>query len=323
MITRIVACLTTFALLSSVRFVEAQQTGKVARVGFLAPTIGPSSFYEIFRQGLHELGYVEGKNLIIEYRSGEDRTRLTELTAELLQKKVDVIVTPGGSTSAAKMATETVPIVFSFSGDPIEAGFIDSFARPGRNMTGITWLAFELVGKRLELLKEASPKIARVAVLANPRHPGEQRELSETQNTARSLGITLQYHQASATADFDTAFEAIIKQNSNGLLVFPESVTMTHREQIAEFAVKRRLPSMFAWKEYVEDRGLMSYGTDREETIRRLAVYVDKILKGRKPTELPVELPKKFDFVINLQTAKQIGLTISPNVLARADRVIR
>jgi putative ABC transport system substrate-binding protein len=190
-------------------------------------------------------------------------------------------------------------------------------------MTGITWLAFELVGKRVELLKEAVPRISRVAVLANPAHPGEQRELQETQSTARALGTTLHYHQVKATADFDAALDAIIKKNANALLVFPDSLTFGHRKLIAEFAVKRRLPSVFAWKEFAEVGGLMSYGPNREETLRRLPVYVDKILKGTKPTELPVELPKKFEFVINLQTAKDIGVTITPNVLARADKVIR
>ena len=304
---------------------EAQQPGKVPRVGFLALKAAPtsSSFFEIFRQGLRELGYIEGKNVIVEYWSRDGRPQLTELAARLIQNKVDVIVTAGGTAAPAKSATATVPIVFTYSGDPIEAGFIDSLARPGRNMTGITWLAFELVGKRLDILKEAFPRSSRVAVLANPRHPGEERELSETQSTARSLGITLLYHQVRSTGSFDTAFDAIRKQKATGLVVFPDSVTLSQRVMIADFAVKQRLPSMFGWKEYVEAGGLMSYGPDREETLKRLAVYVDKILKGRKPTDLPVELPKKFDFIVNLKTAKQMGLTIPPNLLVRADRVIK
>jgi putative ABC transport system substrate-binding protein len=302
----------------------AQKPAKVRKIGFLTATSGPpAAAYEVFRQGLRELGYVEDQNIVIEYRAAEDRARLAELATELVQLKLDVIVTSGGATDRAKVATTTVPIVFSYSGDPVEAGFVKSIARPGGNMTGITWLAFELVGKRLELLKEAVSRISRVAVLANPAHPGEQRELAETQSTARTLGTTLQYHQVKATPDFDTAFDAIIKENTNALLVFPEATTLRHRKQIAEFAAKRRLPSMFAWKEYVEAGGLMSYGPDREETSKRLAVYVDKILKGATPADLPVELPRKFDLVMNLKTAKEIGLTIPPNVLARADRVIR
>jgi putative ABC transport system substrate-binding protein len=302
---------------------SAQQPKKVARIGFLRPTVIPAHFYAIFRQGMRELGYVEGKNLITELRSAESQNRLLELATELVQQKVDVIVTPGGAAAAAKIATATVPIVFSFSGDPVEAGLVESVARPGGNLTGITWLAFELVGKRLELLKEAVAKLSRVAVLANPSHPGEQRELKETENTARALGISLQYHQVRNTADFEPAFNRIVNQSVDALLVFPESVTLRHSKQIAEFAVKHRMASVFAWTEYVEDGGLMAYGPDRNETLKRLAVYVDKILKGTKPTELPVELPRKFDFVINLKTAKQIGLTIPPNVLARADNVIK
>jgi putative tryptophan/tyrosine transport system substrate-binding protein len=309
-----------FAFCSSA---AAQQAKKVPRIGFLAPTRGPGTFYQVFLQGLNEFGYVEGKNIIIEYRSTDDRSQLVNLASELVEQKVDIIVALGGSTPEAKKATAAVPIVFSMSGDPVEAGFVSSFARPGGNMTGITWLAFELVGKRLELLKEAVPRISRVAVLADPAHPGEQRELQETQNTARALGTTVHHHQVKGTADFDPAFDAIIKQNANALLVFPDSVTFGHRNLIAELALKRRLPSVFPWKEFAEVGGLMSYGPNRQETVRRLSVYVDKILKGTKPTELPVELPKRFEFVVNLQTAKQIGVTIPPNVLARADRVIR
>ena len=191
-------------------------------------------------------------------------------------------------------------------------------------MTGVTFLAFELVGKRLELLKEVLPKISRVAVLANPAHPGEQRELRETQNTAQSLGTTLQYLQAKASTDFDSAFEAVSKQHANALLVFPDALTMAHRVRIAEFAAKSRLPSMFGWKEYVEAGGLMSYGPNLQDLFRqRIPMYVDKILKGTKPADIPVEQPTKFEFIINLKAAKQIGLTIPPNVLVRADKVIR
>jgi putative tryptophan/tyrosine transport system substrate-binding protein len=190
-------------------------------------------------------------------------------------------------------------------------------------MTGMSWLSFELVGKRLELLKEAVPRVSRVAILSNPQHPGEQRELRETQSAARAMGMTLDYHQTRTSAEFDAAYDAISKQNVNGLLVFPEGVTLANRLGIMGFAAKHRLPRMLGWKEYVEAGGLMSYGPNRDESFRRIAVYVDKILKGTKPTDLPVELPMRFELVINLKTAQQIGVTISPNVLARADKVIR
>jgi len=245
------------------------------------------------------------------------------LATELVQQKVEVIVAAGPGARAAKMATGTVPIVFSYSGDPIEAGFIDSLARPGRNMTGITWLAFELVGKRLEILKEAVPRISRVAVLASPLHAGEQREFRETQSTARALGITLQYNQVRGTGEVDAAFDRIVKENANALLVFPDPVTNANHKQIVEFAMKRRLPSMFGRKEPVEAGGLMSYGPSLEELYKRIPVHVDKILKGAKPADVPTELPTKFELFINLKTAKQIGLAIPPNVLVRADRVIR
>ena len=310
-------------ILASFYPVEAQQPTKVRKIGFLSQTGAPSANIEAFRQGLRELGYIEGQNIVIEFRSGERGAQLTELATELVRDKVELIVAAGPGATAAKAATGTVPIVFSFSGDPIEAGFIDSLARPGRNMTGITWLAFELVGKRLEILKEAVPRVSRVAVLASPAHAGEQRELKETQSTARALGTPLQYNQVRGTADVDAAFDTIIKENANALLVFPDPVTNSHRKQIVEFAAKRRLPSMFGRKEPVEVGGLMSYGPNLDGVHRRISVHVDKILKGAKPAEVPTELPTKFELFINLKTAKQIGVTIPPNVLARADIVIR
>jgi putative ABC transport system substrate-binding protein len=302
----------------------AQQPAKVARVGFLALTSGATTQYEAFRQGLHTLGYGEGKNINIEYRAAEERSKLTELANELVQLKVEVIVAQGAALHAAKTATRTIPIIFGLSGDPVEAGLVASVARPGGNMTGVTFLALELVGKRLELLKEAVPRVSRVAVLANPEHPGEKRELEETRAAARSLGLTLQYVEVKRPADFDKAFDAITSERVEGLLVFPEILTMTHRQRIADFATKSRLPGMFGWRDYVDAGGLMSYGPDLVDIYRkRIAVYVDKILKGSKPADLPVEQPTKFELVINLKTAKQIGLTIPPNVLARADKVIR
>src|SRR5262249_37557193 len=286
--------------------VEAQQPTKVRKIGFLSQAgIFPVNF-ETFRQGMRELGYIEGQNVVIEYRTAEQAARLTELAKELVQQ-----------------TTETIPIVFNFSGDPVEAGFIDSLARPGRNMTGVTQLAFELVGKRLEILKEAVPGVSRVGVLASPLHAGEQRELRETQSTARGLGTALQYNQVKNTSEVGAAFDTIIKEKANALLVFPDPVTNAHQMQIVEFAVKHQLSSMFGRKEPVEAGGLMSYGPNLEELYRRIPVHVDKILKGTKPADIPVEQPMKFELVINLKTAKQIGLTMPPNLLARADKIIR
>ena len=304
---------------------EAQKPPTVRKIGFLSsPVSGIISGYEVFRQSLRQRGYAEGHTIIIEYRSAESRPQLLELANELVREKVEVIVASGGPAArSAKDATKTIPIVFAISGEPVEAGYVESIARPGGNMTGMSWLSFELVGKRLELLKEAVPRVSRVAILSNPQHPGEQRELRETQGTARAMGMTLDYYQTRISAEFDAAYDAISKQNINGLLVFPEAVTLINRLGIIDFAAKRQLPSMHGWKEYVEAGGLMSYGPNRGESFRRIAVYVDKILKGAKPAELPVELPTKFELVINLKAAKQIGLTIPPTVLARADRVIR
>jgi putative tryptophan/tyrosine transport system substrate-binding protein len=303
---------------------EAQKPAKMPRVGYLFPAAGLSTQFEAFRQGLRDLGYIEGQNIAIEYRSGEGSSRLPDLATELAQLKVDVIVAQGAAAIPAKKAAGAVPIVFGTSGDPVEGGFVSSLARPGGNMTGVTFLAFELVGKRLELLKEILPKVSRVAVLANPAHPGEQRELRETQNTAQSLGATIQYLQVKSSTDFDNAFDAVSRQHANALLIFPDAVTIAHRVKIAEFAVKSRLPSMFGWKEYVEAGGLMSYGPNLQDLYRqRIPMYVDKILKGRKPGDIPVEQPMKFELVINLKTARRIGLTIPPNVLARADKVIK
>jgi putative ABC transport system substrate-binding protein len=310
-------------ILNPAHVAEAQSPGKVPRIGFLGPQSQPSGRIEAFRHGLRDLGYIEGQNIKIEYRGHEDRSQLAGLATELIREKVDVIVTQGFATRAAQVAAGTVPIVFGFSGDPVEAGLVKGLARPGGNMTGITMLAFELVGKRLEVLKDAIPRVSRVAVLASPAHPGEQRELSESQRTARNVGVTLLYHQVNTTPDVNAALDATIKDNANALLAFPDPVTSSHRGQIAAFAVKQRLPSVFGWSDYVEAGGLMSYGPDHNALWRRLAVYVDKILKGTKPAELPVEQPTKFELVINLKTAQQIGLTIPQSVLYRADKVIK
>jgi putative ABC transport system substrate-binding protein len=303
---------------------NAQKPATVRKIGFLGVTEGPSGALDVLERSLAELGYINGQNIAIEFRGAETRPKLLELAKELIREKVEIIVASGGPAArSAKEATRTIPIVFATSGEPVESGYVDSLARPGGNMTGMSWLSFELVGKRLEVLKEAAPRVTRVAILSNPQHPGEQRELRETQRAARAMGMILEYHQTRTSAEFDAAYDAISKQNVNGLLVFPEGVTLANRQRIIDFAAQHRLPSMLGWKEFVEAGGLMAYGPNRADSFRRIAAYVDKILKGRKPADLPVELPKKFELVFNLTTAKQIGLTIPPSVLARADKVIK
>jgi putative ABC transport system substrate-binding protein len=303
---------------------EGQRPPEVRRIGYLHADLGglPAGFYEILRDGLRDLGYVEGRSLVIEYRSGNTLARLDELAAELVRLKVEVIVAPGAATHAIQKATSTVPVVFSYSGDPIEAGFVKSLGRPGGNMTGITWLAFELVGKRLELLKEAAPHVSRVAVMANPAHPGERRELAETEQAARAIGAVVQYHQVRTTLEIHAAFDAIVRDRANAVVVFPDGVTMAHRRQLAEFAANNRLPSVFGWREYVEAGGLMAYGPNRRETAKQLAIYVNRILKGARPADLPVEQPAKFELVINLKAAKALGLEIPQSLQLRADHVI-
>jgi putative ABC transport system substrate-binding protein len=267
---------------------------------------------------------VDGKHVVIEYHTVETQPALERAAARFLQQQVDVIVTiGGGATRATQEATKTVPIVFTLSGDPVDGGFVESLAKPGANLTGITWMAFELAGKRLELLKEVAPKVSRVAVLWNPTQRGEYLEGREAQATARDLGMTLLRRRVRDTIEYDFAFADISREKPDGLFVYPEDRSMEHRQRIAQFAIKQRLPSMFGWSEYAEAGGLMSYGPNRAESLRRVAVYIDKILKGTKPADLPVEQPTKFELVINLKTAKQIGLTIPPNVLARADKVIQ
>jgi ABC-type uncharacterized transport system substrate-binding protein len=305
----------------------AQQRAKVPTIGFLVPATGPyigapTAVYEAFRQGLRDLGYVEGRDISLEYRSSSDRAQLADLATELVRLNVHVIVAAGVAAYPAKALAGRIPVVFGFSGDPIAAGFVDSLALPGQNMTGMSFLALELVGKRLELLKEAAPKISRVAVLAFPGHPGEPGEWKQTDATARALGLTLQRFEVRNAADFDPAFDAMEKGHVDAIHAFPDGITMAQRARIAQFAAKRRLPSVFGWREYTEAGGLMSYGPSLDASWRRIAVFVDKILKGAKAANLPVEQPTKFELVVNVKTAKALGLTIPPSVLLRADQII-
>jgi putative ABC transport system substrate-binding protein len=307
---------------------EAQQPKKIAKIGFLAPSTPAAAAHlvEAFRQGLRELGYVEGKTFVLELRHGEARAeRISELARELVGLKVDVIVTGTDvAIAAVKRETQTVPIVMGNSSDPVGTGFVASLAHPGGNVTGVSSISPELSGKRLELLREVIPGLSRVAFIWNPDVRGAVLDYNQTEGTARSLRLQLQSVEVVRAEDFDRAFSAITKERAQALIMpAANPVGFANRGRIATFAEKNRLPSMYAQREYVDAGGLMSYGPSTADLWRRAAVYVDKILKGTKPADLPVEQPRKFELVINLKTAKQIGVTIPPNVLARADRVIK
>jgi putative ABC transport system substrate-binding protein len=305
----------------------AQQGAKIPRIGFLVD--GTSSTHstriEAFREGLRELGYVEEKNIAIEYRyTAGMADRLPDLITEFVSLKVEVIVTAGTrAVLAAKKATKTIPIVFASVGNPVETGIVDSLAQPGANVTGLSSFTRDLSGKRLELLKEAFPKVARVAYLRDPSNRSGELSWSEIQATAAHLGIHLQSAEVRVSNDFDSAFKAVIRERAQALLTQSGPLANNNKARILDFAVKNRLPAMYGDTEFAEAGGLMSYGPSYPDMNRRAATYVDKILKGAKPADLPVEQPKKFEFIINLKAAKQIGLTIPPNVLARADKVIR
>jgi putative tryptophan/tyrosine transport system substrate-binding protein len=306
---------------------EAQAPAKVPRIGFLSASLptDQADRLKAFRQGLSELGYVEGQNIAIEYRFAEGRPeRLPALAAELVGLKVDVIVTEGPpAPEAAKQATNTIPIVFAVAGDPVAQGLVASLARPGGNITGLANLAPEVVGKQLELLREVVPKISRVAVLQNPSNPAHPFVLRQAEGAARLLGVQLQILEARTPTEIDAAFAAMRSQRAGGVLVLRDSLFLAQRAQIAALAAKSRLPAMYGLREHVEAGGLMAYGANVPLMYRRAATYVDKILKGAKPGDLPVEQPTKFELVINLKTAKALGLTIPPSVLGRADEVIQ
>jgi putative ABC transport system substrate-binding protein len=313
-----------FALCSSA---YAQQAEKIARIGYLNASSPPAVAHrkEAFLQGLRELGYVEGKNIIIEYRYAEGKPdRLSALAAELVRLKVDVIVTGGSAnTRTAKEATATIPIVMAQDTDPIGNGFVASLARPGGNITGLSRVAPELSGKQLELLKETVPRLSRVAVFGTSTTPANIQIRREIELVAGALGVKFQYLEVQGSKDIEIAFREANKWRADAGLVRGGPVLNSHRTQVADLAAKSRLPAIYDRRDYVEDGGLMSYGVSFTDLDRRAATYVDKILKGAKPGELPVEQPRKFEFFINLKAARQIGLTIPPNVLVRADRVIR
>jgi putative ABC transport system substrate-binding protein len=303
---------------------EAQQPTKVPRVGFVTagPGSGRSVRQEALRQGLRELGWVEGKNIAIERRSTEAKPgRANAVAAEMIRLKVDVIVWSGGVQAAKQI--KTVPVVLVGTSDPVSTGLVESLARPGGNVTGLTALAPDLVGKRLELLKETVPKLSRVAFLYNPADPANVVELEQLHGPAAALRVTLRAVEARGADEIVPAFSIMIRERAEGLSTASGAVNNTNRRPIVDMAVKNRLPAVYHESQFVDDGGFMSYGPSLAEMFRGAATYVDKILKGTKPSDLPVEQPTKFEFVINLKTAKLIGLTIPPNVLARADKIIK
>jgi len=312
------------SLLAAPLVAEAQSAGKTARVGWLAlgPNAGPAAvFFDAFREGLRERGWIDGRNLVIEARWG-NRDQARDQAAELVQWKPDVLVTQGPMVFGAQAVTGQIPVVFGFSGDPVEGKLVASLARPGGNLTGISLMQFELIGKRLEVLKEAVPGVARVALLANTGHPGVREELARSQAAARRLGFTVQYVPVAAVRDFDGAFEAMARERAEAIVVFPDGFMMSQAPAIADFAARRRVAAISGWAEFATAGNLLSYGPDLREAWRGVAAYVDKILRGARPADLPVEQPTKFELVINLKTAKALGLTIPPSLLQRADQVI-
>ncbi len=307
---------------------EAQQAAKIARIGYLGDTPGPRAHLrEAFLQGLRDLGYVEGRNVVIEYRFAEGKLdRLPGLAAQLVALKVDVIVASGTLAAlAAKRATGTLPIVFSPAGDPVGSGLVTSLARPGGNVTGLSAFVPELVGKRLELLTQAVPGVRRVAFLWQPGAFGERTEkdiLRKAEVAARELGVQLQFVEARDPADFDRAFSDMTRARAGALTVLTSNMLNTGRKRLVDLAAKNRLPAVYGVREFVDAGGFMAYGPNLPDLYRRAATYVDKILKGAKPADLPVEQPTKFELVINLKTARALGLAIPQSVLARADQVV-
>jgi putative ABC transport system substrate-binding protein len=323
-ITVLALCVVLLAHCSSA---EAQQAGKVPRIGFLAaaPLSAMTARVEAFRHGLRELGYVEGKNIVIEWRFAEGKLdRLPTLIAELVSLKVEVLVTAGGTvTRAAKEATVTTPIVMGFDNDPVGSGFVASLAHPGGNITGLSSLAPEISGKQLELLKETVPRLSRVAVLGTSTTPATAQRLREIERSAEAFKVHLQYLDIQGPKNVENAFRDARKGRADAMLVLASPILESHRTEVTDLTAKNRLPAIYHATEFVEAGGLMTYGVSIPDLFRRAATYVDKILKGAKPADVPVEQPTKFEFIINLKAAKQIGLTIPPNVLARADKVIR
>jgi ABC-type uncharacterized transport system substrate-binding protein len=319
----VVAIVVAFAMCATVA--QAQQPAKVPKIGWLGARSASAPARELFVRELRALGYVEGKNIAFEYRYAEGRLdRLSALVDELIRLKVDVLITPATPAAVvAKNATRTIPIVFYTGSDPVALGLVDSLARPGENITGFTTIEAVVVGKRLELLKETIPKLSRVAALWNPEDPISAQSWKESQLPGRELGLELYSMEVSGADRFEAAFKVATKAGSAALALMSSPFFFSHQKQIVDLTAKNRLPAIYAQREFVASGGLMSYGADEAEPYRRAAIFVDKILRGTKPADIPVEQPTKFELVINLKAAKQIGLTIPPNVLARADKVIK
>ena len=326
-LTRVALIVTiALAILALPLAAGAQQAGKVRRIGFLgSDPAGASSLIEAFRQGLRDLGWVEGQNIIIEYRWTQGKVdRLPELIADLIRVKVDLIFAPNStSVEPARRATSTIPIVFAAHADPVGLGHVSSLARPGGNITGLSQLLTELSAKELELLKETVPGVSRVAVLRNPTTPSHTPALKAVEDAARTLGLQLQVLEAGNPDEFKPAFTAMTRNRAGALLVLASPLYFVQRARLVELALKHRLPAMFGARENVEAGGLMSYAPDLRDLFRRSAIYVDKILKGTKPADLPVEQASKYELVINLKTAKALGLTLPQSVLIRADHDIQ
>jgi putative ABC transport system substrate-binding protein len=321
-ITAFALCSVLVALCVSV---EAQQSKNIPRIGFLSLRAGIEPREEAFRQGLRKLGYIEERNIGIEWRfANGQNNRVRELLGEMVQLKLRLIVAGGGVVAQeAKLVTELVPVVFTVASDPVGAGIVKSLSRPGGNITGLTLDAPGLAGKRVEMLKESFPKLSRIALLYHRQSPSWKIFMAESEQAARQLKVQLQPVGVAAIDELDNAFSTMIKDRAEAVVKFPSGILTSHRKRIVELVAKSRLPAMYEDSVIVDDGGLMSYGPDITDLYRRSSIFVDKILKGAKPTDLPVEQPMKFEFVVNLKSAKQIGLTIPPNVLVRADRVIR
>jgi putative ABC transport system substrate-binding protein len=308
---------------------RGQRIERIPRVGWVilgSPADGVAdifSYYDSFRAGLRDLGYVEGKNIILVPRSADGiPERLPGLIDQVLSEDVSMIVSPGPAIRVVLEKVKSIPVIFAFSGDPVAAGFVETLAHGKENLTGVSYMAVELNGKRLDLMREILPTVSRVTLLTNPIHPGERLEVTESQRVAAALGISLQYLQVRTPAEFDSAFRTMIDSGTEGIVAVPDNLIMLQRARLAEFAKSRRIPVISGWSEFAQSGGLMTYGPNSMKFFRHLAVYANKIIAGAKPNEIPIEQPTTFELVINLRTAKSIGLTVPPTLLARADEVI-
>ena len=325
---RFIALLTGAA--ASLPFVaRGQRIEKVPRIGWIilgSPAGAVAdifSYYDSFRAGLRELGYIEGKTMVLVARSADGvPERLPGLIDEVLREDVAMIVSPGPAIRVVREKVKSIPVIFAFSGDPVAAGFVDTLAHGKENLTGVSYMAVELNGKRLDLMKEILPTVSRVTLLTNPIHPGEHLEVAESQRVAASLGISLQYLQVRTPSEFDAAFRTMSENGTEGIVAVPDNLIMLERARLAEFAKSKRIPVISGWSEFAQSGGLMTYGPNSIKFFRHLAVYVNKIIAGAKPVDIPIEQPTTFELVVNLRTARSIGLTIPPTLLARADEVI-